>query len=486
MATAHKRIATNFWTKPLSGLFNKLTLPFSERRFLLFVVDLFLVNASMLAAFVLWRWYSGAVFSWDPVLQYWHWFPVCSATWALLGWILDLYDMRLASRRLVVLRQLGIAVVVSGAGYFVLYFLSPVSRLPRVVFIFFFALEACALSIWRALYVAVFTMPQTQSRVLIVGAGWAGRTCAELLQEHGQGLYQVIGFVDDDPAKTDAVCADLPIMCTSAGLADLVRENDIDKVIVAITNDIRSELFQALVACRAMGRTVVRMPELYAALIRQIPVEHVDMGWVLDALDDFNASSTIDDVARRFSDIFGAVLGLVVLGVLLPFVALAVALDDRGPLFYTQVRSGKAGKPFDVIKFRTMRTDAEKDGQARWATEHDGRITRVGRFLRKTRLDELPQVINILRGDMHIVGPRPERPVFIEQLEQQIPFYRTRLVVKPGLTGWAQIHYEYGNSVDDARIKLQYDLYYIRHRSIWMDIYVVIKTFGVILRMGGL
>jgi lipopolysaccharide/colanic/teichoic acid biosynthesis glycosyltransferase len=215
-------------------------------------------------------------------------------------------------------------------------------------------------------------------------------------------------------------------------------------------------------------------------------VEHVDMGWVLDAMDDFNDPFPFEDLVRRIMDIAGALMGLVGLGLLLPFIALAVALDDGGPVFYKQVRLGKASKPFRVIKLRTMCCDAEKDGTPQWAKKDDSRITRVGRFLRKTRLDELPQVINILRGEMHIVGPRPERPKFIAELEEQIPFYRTRLIVKPGLTGWAQVFYEYGNSVRDALVKLQYDLYYIRNKSVWMDLYIIVKTISVVLRMGGM
>jgi lipopolysaccharide/colanic/teichoic acid biosynthesis glycosyltransferase len=178
-------------------------------------------------------------------------------------------------------------------------------------------------------------------------------------------------------------------------------------------------------------------------------------------------------------------VGFVGLGIALPFVALAIALDDGGPLFYRQVRSGRAGEPFFVVKFRTMRPDAEKDGKPRWAKKDDDRVTRVGKVLRKTRLDELPQIINVLRGEMHIVGPRPERPEFIAELEEKIPFYRTRLTVKPGLTGWAQIHYKYGNSVEDALVKLQYDLYYIRNRSLWLDFYIVFKTIGVVFRLEG-
>jgi exopolysaccharide biosynthesis polyprenyl glycosylphosphotransferase len=190
-------------------------------------------------------------------------------------------------------------------------------------------------------------------------------------------------------------------------------------------------------------------------------------------------------ISKRILDLVFIFLSLPILGLLLPFLALAVHLDSPGPVFYRQLRSGRAGKPFSIIKFRTMVVDAEKDGRARWATENDPRITRVGRFLRKTRLDELPQLINILKGDMSLVGPRPERPEFIEELQQAIPFYRVRLLVKPGLTGWAQIHYDYGNSVEDALIKLQYDFYYIRYWSLWLDLYTLFKTVYVVLRFKG-
>jgi lipopolysaccharide/colanic/teichoic acid biosynthesis glycosyltransferase len=184
-------------------------------------------------------------------------------------------------------------------------------------------------------------------------------------------------------------------------------------------------------------------------------------------------------------DIGLGLLGALIFISLLPFLALAITLDCPGPILYRQARSGLGGRPYRMLKLRTMVPDAEEDGLARWASVDDERITRVGRFLRKTRLDELPQVFNVLHGEMSIVGPRPERPEFIAELQDKIPFYRTRLVVKPGLTGWAQIHYGYGNTVEDALVKLQYDLYYIRHWSLWMELYVIFKTIGVMFRFGG-
>ncbi|HEY6074985.1 MAG TPA: exopolysaccharide biosynthesis polyprenyl glycosylphosphotransferase, partial [Anaerolineales bacterium] len=166
-------------------------------------------------------------------------------------------------------------------------------------------------------------------------------------------------------------------------------------------------------------------------------------------------------------------------------IAIAIKLDSKGPIFYKQIRLGRAGEPYSIYKFRTMGVDAEKDGKARWAETNDPRITRVGTLLRKARLDELPQLINVLRGEMSIVGPRPERPEMVADLEKQIPFYRMRLLVKPGITGWAQINYDYGRTVDDALYKLQYDFYYVRYWSIWLDIYTLFRTVGVVFMLKG-
>jgi exopolysaccharide biosynthesis polyprenyl glycosylphosphotransferase len=190
--------------------------------------------------------------------------------------------------------------------------------------------------------------------------------------------------------------------------------------------------------------------------------------------------------AKRLLDLSLVSTSLPFLMLILPMVALAIRLDSSGPIFYCQTRCGRAGKPFSILKFRTMSVNAEKEGKALWATQGDLRITRVGRFLRKTRLDELPQLFNVLQGEMSLIGPRPERPEFVEMLQEAIPFYRARLMVKPGITGWAQIHYDYGNSVEDALIKLQYDLYYLRYWSLWLDIYIIFQTVAVVLKFKGL
>ena len=190
-------------------------------------------------------------------------------------------------------------------------------------------------------------------------------------------------------------------------------------------------------------------------------------------------------VCKRALDLTITLFALPWFLLVFPLIAIAIKLNSSGPILYRQERSGLGGKAFQILKFRTMFIDAEKDGKARWAQKDDPRITQVGKFLRKSRLDELPQFINILRGDMSLIGPRPERPEFVAELERELPYYSARLLVPPGLTGWAQIKYTYGNSVEDALIKLEYDVYYVRHWSVWMDIYILFQTVSVVLSAKG-
>jgi lipopolysaccharide/colanic/teichoic acid biosynthesis glycosyltransferase len=224
---------------------------------------------------------------------------------------------------------------------------------------------------------------------------------------------------------------------------------------------------------------------MYEALTERVPVEHVRNDWLLPSqVTGGQTSLTYRLFVHLLDWSFGLLAGLILL-VVGPLVVLLIKLTSPGPILYRQIRLGRGGVPFEVLKFRSMVVDAEGELGPQWAALDDPRVTRVGRFLRVTRLDELPQVLNILRGDIHLVGPRPERPEFIAELEQEIPFYRARLAVKPGLTGWAQVKYHYGNTVEDALIKLEYDLYYIKNRSAVLDLSILLKTAGVILLFRG-
>jgi lipopolysaccharide/colanic/teichoic acid biosynthesis glycosyltransferase len=235
-------------------------------------------------------------------------------------------------------------------------------------------------------------------------------------------------------------------------------------------------MFQRLLDCQSMGVSVIPMVTLYAALTGRVPVEHVRNEWMLpNALGGGQQSLGYRTFVRLVDWTFCLLIGLA-LAPLGPLIALAIKLESPGPVLYWQMRAGQAGSPFWLVKFRSMVVGAEVDTGAQWAAESDPRTTRVGWFLRRTRLDELPQVWNVLRGEMHLIGPRPERPEFVAQLEEAIPFYRSRLVVKPGLTGWAQVNYRYGNTVEDARVKLEYDLFYAKNRSVWLDLQILART----------
>lgn len=467
------------------GMKPRVALPFSERRALLFTVDAMVVNAAVLGALYGWTAVGSHAFTLAFVRRHWPWFPVLTALWWLVAYLCDLYDVPTAGERLVSVRQIAWAGMDLMVVYLAIYFFSPPGDLPRLFFLFFIGLALVAMLAWRWAYATLLTTSSFRQRMVIAGAGWAGKTIAELLATESNDDYQVIGFVDDDPAKRGQRVAGLPVLGDSGDLAALTRTEGVDQVVVAVTHRMRGELFQALNDCCAEGIHVVHMPRMYEELTRRVPVEHVRRGWVIESMNDVGAWTRPSRGIKRVLDVALAAVGGAALAALLPFLALAITLDSPGPVFYRQVRLGRAGKPFELWKLRTMVPGAEGEGEARWAEEDDPRITRVGKVLRRTRLDELPQVINVLRGEMSIVGPRPERPGFVEKLEKQIPFYRTRLTVKPGLTGWAQIFYGYGSSVEDALIKLQYDLYYVRHWSLGMDVYVILKTVGVLVRLRG-
>jgi exopolysaccharide biosynthesis polyprenyl glycosylphosphotransferase len=254
---------------------------------------------------------------------------------------------------------------------------------------------------------------------------------------------------------------------------------------LAISNPIDNNLLQLLTNCHERGIVVTTMPVLYEKLTGKVAVEHIGSQWYSALPLKKNPFDTFNRIGKRLLDLAcGSIIGAVFL-LVLPFVAIAILLDSRGSIFYKQERVGQYGNKFTVYKFRSMVQNAERNGKAQWAVKGDSRITNVGYFIRKTRLDELPQVLNVLRGEMSMVGPRPERYQFIKELQKEIPFYRTRLAAKPGLTGWAQINYGYGSTVEDALIKLQYDLYYLKHWSPWLDLKILLRTFSVVLKMQG-
>ncbi|MCC7361499.1 MAG: sugar transferase [Anaerolineales bacterium] len=465
-----------------------LTLPrwglrLSERRALLLAGDLLCALLATLAALWLWTLTSGAHFSLAYLADKAIWFIIQVPGWALLS--IPLYDLRRAAFWQMTLAGIGSSAGLAALLYLAAYFLAPPLLLPRLAGLYFILGAAGLQWAWRMFYIRVLVSSYFRRRALVVGAGWGGETIIRTLRELHGWQYEIVGLIDDDTGKHGRVIQGVPVLGDHTRLLAEARRREVSDLIFAITGEVQGGMFQALLDCQAHGIAVVRALRLYEEVTGRVPIEHLKIDWLVSSFVERVRLDPAYLLTKRLVDLLSTAAGLALLVALTPVIALAIRLEGPGPIFYRQVRLGLGGQPFKVVKFRTMRPDAEQDGAARWATAQDSRITRVGRFLRRTRLDELPQFVNILKGEMSLIGPRPERPEFTALLEQKLPFYRTRLLVKPGLTGWAQVNYGYGNTVADALVKLQYDLYYIKHQVWWMEIAILIRTVETVLGMKG-
>ena len=269
----------------------------------------------------------------------------------------------------------------------------------------------------------------------------------------------------------------------------MAQSLEVDEIILAFSENgvLKQPGFDSLLRCRELGLRIVTLAALYERLFARIPVDYVGSENLPTVIPmDESAGDRLYRIAKRGIDIIAAVVGLLVVGLISPIIAVANRVTSPGPLFYRQERVGQGGRIFNILKFRTMVPDAEKITGAVWADERDPRITWMGRILRPTRLDELPQFINVLLGEMSLIGPRPERPEIIENLTQLLPFYRARHAVRPGITGWAQVEYRYGNCVEDSKTKLEYDLYYVKHAGPLLDLRILLQTIPIMLQGAGI
>jgi len=454
----------------------KLPLRPSEHRGLLIVVESALVALAVIFALVVWALKDGRVLVGPFVLSKLHWCPLLTGLWLLLAFLNDFYNLRVAAglrvSALALLRITALELVV----YLLVYFFSPPDRpLPRGIVLYHAAASLVLVALWRAVY-RFLGRAALRRRAIVVGAGWAGQTLVQAIGENEGAGFELVGFVDDDPAKQGQTVEGLRVVGTRDALVSLVRAEGVSQVILAITHDLHEGLFRALMDCNEQGVEITPMPLVYEEVMRRIPVQHIGDNWLVALPLDHASAGGLFPAFKRAFDVIVSLVGLVVLAALFPFVALALYIDSPGPVFYLQERVGQGGKTYRLVKLRTMIPDAERGGRAVWAKEKDPRVTRVGRMLRAAHIDELPQFINVLKGDMSVVGPRPERPEFVAELEKQIPFYRLRHAVRPGMAGWGLINYGYGSSVEDALIKVQYDLYYIKHQSLYLDLLILLKT----------
>jgi sugar transferase (PEP-CTERM system associated) len=401
--------------------------------------------------------------------------------WLYFG---DLYDFRVLSDR----RELFVrAVHALGATSLTLaaiYYWFPDTMVGRGIFVGAAFLVITLIFGWRVAFDWASHRFASRERLLLVGTGESSvRLARELYERRDLGI-KIVGFIDPDPARIGTPVINPGVIGTIEDIPAIVRAQRVDEVVVSLS-DARGMLpMDKLLDMKLDGVRFNHLASVYERYTGKIAVENLRPSWLIFS-EGFN-KSRLQSVAKRAIDLGLAVMGLVVAAPVMLLVAAAVKVTSKGPALYHQQRVGQHGRVFTLHKFRSMRTDAEKETGAVWARQDDHRITPLGLFLRRTRLDELPQMWNVLCGHMSVVGPRPERPEFVSTLTRQIPFYGQRHSVRPGLTGWAQVSYTYGASVEDSMEKLQYDLFYIKNMSIALDLFIIAKTVKtVLMRKGG-
>jgi sugar transferase (PEP-CTERM system associated) len=396
----------------------------------------------------------------------------------------DLYDFRKIIDRRDLFVRIAQALGASSFILAVIYFWFPTMMIGRGVFFIAALLVITLVTVWRIAFEWLMRRIGPRERLLLVGTNVAAVNLAREIFERRQELgVEIVGFVDPDPAKVGQPLLNPGIIGTVDDIATIVRTHSVDRVVVSLS-DARGKLpMDKLLDIKLSGVSFDHLASVYEEYTGKIAVENLRPSWLIFS-SGFSGNHALRAV-KRTTDVCAAVIGLVLAAPIMAIVALLVRLTSHGPVLYHQARVGFRGRPFMVHKFRSMRADAEAVTGPVWAQARDPRVTPVGRFLRTSRLDELPQLWNVLVGEMSLVGPRPERPQFVEELTREIPFYGQRHTVRPGLTGWAQVRYSYGATREDALEKLQYELFYIKNMSIALDMFIILKTIKtVVLRLG--
>ena len=455
----------------------------TERRILLIFGDLIVSYVSIFVALFFWSSQDWLNFTWEFIqTRPETWFYFLPVLWVIL--LVEIYDIHSAANQNKTFKATTIAALISLVLYLLIYFTSDANSLPRRGVAVFIVSTYVLTTLWRFLYIRIFTTPMFMRRVLIVGCGRSGVTLASILQKLWPPPFYVVGYIDDDVEKIGKEFEGYPVLGNTSNLPEIIKEENVTDLVFAISGEMNPETFQALISAEESGIEITTMPTLYEELLSRVPILLLKSDWLLRSFLDQAHTGTFYNAAKRLMDLAGGLVGMVVLVLVLPFVAVATLIDSGRPVFFTQSRLGKNGKEFKIIKFRTMIQESEIDG-AKMASQTDNRITKVGNFLRKSHLDEFPQFINIFRGDMSLVGPRAEQTTLVEKLQKDVPFYRARLLVKPGATGWAQVNFGYAATVEETRIKLEYDLYYIKHQNLLLDVSIILRTIGAVFGLRG-
>lgn len=418
--------------------------------------------------------------------QNWKWVLVLVLYISVFGTIFELYDLQNSSKIEKVSGSIVLTVSITVLFYLLTPFLTPILPDNRLQILFFYITILCALFIWRIIYLSFIVSPRFFKKVIIITEKSNIKFIIKAFSDADPN-YKIAGFINCELANTDKIKVKGVVEYNPQDIHQVIKDENISEILIASyrSENITSKLYNDLITLLESGFSIREYTQVYEEMLNRIPIQFV--GEEFYKYFPFSRSRNKNKLYlffHRLFDILISICGIIVGVILIPIIFLGNLIANKGPLFYTQKRVGKNGKRFKIIKFRTMVNNAETQG-AVWAKKNDSRITPFGKLLRNTRLDEFPQFINILKGEMSLIGPRPERPYFVHELSQILPFYETRHIVKPGLTGWAQVKTRYGTSINDSLLKLQYDLYYIKHRSFFLDFNILIKTISTMIFFRG-
>ena len=457
---------------------NKSTIHFdiSERKILLRIFDIVSVLGLLYIV--------GQIFDFDYFKinsDHWFWSIVLAIYLSIFATVFELYNLQKASKFEVVVQNIILTSSVTVLFYLLTPFFTPELPENRLQIVYFYISMNLSLFIWRYAYIVLISAPRFYKRVLLLCNAKELDLILTSLHKSDPN-YKVIGFINTDTVSYLSFRKEQILEFGLKDVSETVNEHAISEIVIASpeTEGISASLYNQLIGLLENGIPIKEYTQVYEEITHRVPVQHVDKDFYRYFPFSRSNQNKLYLFFHRVLDLLFSIIGLTFGLLIFPIILIGNLFANRGPVFYTQYRIGRNGNPFKIYKLRSMIVNAEKDG-AEYASKKDPRVTSFGRFLRKSRFDEIPQFINVIKGDMSVIGPRPERPVFVSELSKEIPFYEVRHILKPGVTGWAQVNANYGTSYDDALEKLQYDIYYIKHRGLFLDISIVIKTLSTII-----
>jgi exopolysaccharide biosynthesis polyprenyl glycosylphosphotransferase len=453
---------------------NKIHFEISERKVLLRIFDIATVLLALYLVDVLFN------FNYFHIsIRNYYWTVVLGLYISVLGTVFEMYNLQVASNQFQVIRSIVLTSSTTVLFYLLTPIFTPILPLNRIQILYFYIAIFLSLLIWRIFYQKFLASYRFEKNVILICDNDQVKELVTVL-ENIDPHYKILGYFNTDGVEDSKIN-----YLNKLSIGDFevfIKKNNISEIVIASqkAESISVDLYNQLLNLLENGFIIREYAQVYEQITQRIPIQHFNKDFYKHFPFSRNNQNKLYLLIIKIIDTLLSTLGLLLCAFFIPIILLGNAIGNQGKLFYKQTRVGKNGKSFEIFKFRTMVKNAEVDG-AVFAKINDSRITPFGKFLRNTRLDEMPQFYNILKGEMAFIGPRPERPFFVNELSKSMPFYETRHVIKPGITGWAQVNYAYGETKEDSLIKLQYDLYYIKHRSVFLDINIIIKTFSTVL-----